>query len=313
MEVSQEELLNPFRNNYSFLLIGAPKEGKTQSVDTFHDWLVESKAISQSVYMYDFDNGAESLIRKAREKGWIRQLRVFRYSRKGGEKIIGTAEPTRSIDEFNDFLKEFNTLYDLVDHRTNKWKDPTTAPGLVVIDSISAIRRIITDFILKMRGKEITGEKGSGVTFTEQDLFKLKMMAVIDAAQGLPCHSIFTAHVEIRQEMSRSGAIGADPTPTGNSYVVPIIFGDLRWNLTSLFDGVLYTKPNWQWQTKPDARIKGAGVRTTENLPIVIPQDFRLILKAVNLKPLPADTKSGINGQAIPVAIEKPLGDTSIV
>lgn len=299
---------------FNTLLIGAPKEGKTTSIDTLHDFLVKTKSPSTKVFMYDLDDGAVSLLRRAHQKKWVQDLEIFRYYRKQGNKLNTVAEPVRSQDQWNEFSKEFNQLYDMVDPRTGKWKDPANSPGVVVVDSISAIKDVITDFILNIRNKELTGTDGGGVTYTEQALFKEKFKAVINGLKGLPCHTVMTAHVELRQEMNKSGSNKIDSTSTGNSFIVPIIFGDMRWNLTSYFDAVLFTKPNWKWQTKPDGKIKGCGVRTTEGLEAIIDQNFELIFNPMKSKPLPPGATIPPNVE-VPTNIQGPApgNDTSVV
>lgn len=287
-EVPFEDLLAPVRK-YSIVIIGNAKEGKTQSFWTFYQWLCETNAESKEIQVYDFDDGAEALIRKFREGGVLakKHLRVFRYARPGGDKIDIGPTRQRSQAEFLTFMREFNQLYELVDPRTGKWKDPANSPGLVLIDGITILRDIVYDYVLSVRGKDLGGGQGSGITFTEQVMFKEKVLGIINAARGLPCHCAFTCHVEMRQEMAKGGGPDADPTPTGETYRVPIIFGDLRSSLTSLFDVALYTTmPNFKWKTTGDGHMKGVGVRVNEKLPVIMDQDFRLVFGTSKIKPV---------------------------
>lgn len=258
---------------YSIVIFGPAKFGKTESFKTMYYWMRDTHQPYKRIYLYDFDNGGyESLNRVAATENWVDDLDIFQYKIKGGDRISESVTPGRAMDKMNEFMKEFNSLYDHVDQNTGDWKEDfkAEAPGIVIIDSFTAIIQVVTDYVLLMRGKDMFDQ-----TWNEQNAYKAKLLEIIDSAKDLPCHCAFIAHEEPRLRTASAGNPDIDAVAVGGAETVPVVNGALRWTLTQNFDVAFQAIAGYKWQTASTGTVKGLGCRTATVLKPQIPQDFR--------------------------------------
>lgn len=285
---------------YSILNIGVPFSGKTRSLSTLYQYMVEKKQQCTNIYLFDLDGNSQSLEAQATKENWRGKLYVYRYtSRRGGKKIATSVAPARSTEEFTNFLEDFNQLYDHIDPRTGFWREDflAKAPGAICIDSGTALEDFIYDFVLKMRGREfgegdlITSGRDAGrttkdVTGSDWASIKDKEIEVIEACKGLPCHFVYNCHELLIQEVVPGPQVRVEgaaiaPIPTGTVLSTPALTGNLRETIAKYFTCVLYSRRegnNATWQVTPGQRIKMAGSRLRDDLTGSVPQDYRKVL-----------------------------------
>lgn len=294
--ISQEYLLTPWM---SILNIGVPYSGKTRSLVTMHEYMIMKKQLFANLRIYDLDGNSDPVVRLARDGGWLKELQVYKYStRRGGKKIKKEVAPARSVEEFDNFMDEFNEMYDMVDPRTGFWREGAiNPPGCVVIDSGTALEDLIYDFVLTKRGREfgegemITQGKNAGrttkdVTGSDWSSIKDKEVEVIESAKGLPCHFIYICHETTVQEVVPGPQVRVEgaaiaPIPTGAILSQPALTGNLRDTMPKYFSAVLFSSREGdqaKWQVRPGGRIKMAGTRLRDDLPQFVPQDYKGIL-----------------------------------
>lgn len=281
-------------------------------------WHKRGKSGPRQLHHFDLDGtGASTLIhlfqargtaqddplvaKYKRFNGSIEDLKIYRYKVPGGRKISATDSPEHP-NTFVPFIDEFNKFYDQLDPRTGFWREPEQSPAIIAIDSGTALEDIICDFICKTRRREINGsgtdDNSRQARFADWGAMKDKEEEVIEAARSLPAHFVYCVHDELRQEI-----IAGKPAEKGNSpetaipaigtnmlYNMPSLIGGLRETMPKRFDIVLYTKTIvqnskcvYKWITRPvshptDGNIRGAGIRSAENLPQEVIQDFAEIL-----------------------------------
>lgn len=296
MLLTPDQLLGPLPQ--SIALIGPPKTGKTESIASMLKVFDATHQPNRIIEHFDLDeDGSISLIRKVRELDRLPQLRVHRFRRQMGEKVKVDETPNRFGDEAKDFINEFNGLYDLVNGTTGEWKVPETAPGVVCIDSMTSLQDLLWNFILSERQREIgagprtQGGTGPGpVTFDEWSLLRSKIVEVVKAAKGLPCHSIFCFHLDYRteeagrqQKITQGGQVVLEPTYVAGSYHhVPMIVGQLAFSILKEFSVCLestFQLGKYEWKVVPDERSRAIGSRAKPAFKAgQVAQDFSLVL-----------------------------------
>ncbi len=282
--------------NLSIAIVGPPKTGKTESLATFWSVFEKTKQPNNKIVVFDLDeDGSVPVIRRGldhqmKDKDWSIEdhLAVHRFKRKAGEKLSTETSPNRWQDECADFMTEFNKYYDLVNSVTGDWKAPEHAPGLVAVDSMTALQDLFWNFILSKRNKEIGVGRGDGsskgpVTFDEWNLLRGKLVETIRAAKGLPCHSVFVFHQDLRQEEVK-GALGKPDSDilTGAYFYVQMIVSQLAMSVLKEFSVVLTTMVQggkYKWQVIPDDRHPSLGSRAVAGFKDrLIDQDFSLVV-----------------------------------
>jgi len=315
MLVKPEELLNPY---YHFMVVGPYKSGKTQSLASLYWWyrnrvrsgikLPDGSPTEVPTQLWHFDldrDGSVPLVRIAQygtangvtpsiPGGWLSDLRVYKYRVKGDFGKIGeTDAPKRTTAIFDQFITDFNSLYDLLDPRTGYWRDPKSAPGIIVIDGATRLEEIITDFIAATRNRELNSADASErARFADWGAIKDKEVEIVESAINLPAHFVYCVHDELREKqvqaaplITQDGKEIPKTIGTGDIFVMPALTGQLRDTMGAKFTAVLWSRnegSSYYWMIQPQqegaAKIRGAGTRTKDGLGGRIPQDFRLIL-----------------------------------
>jgi len=281
----------------SILLCGPPKCGKTASIATLHKVLRKRK-LPTKIAFFDMDeDGAEPLLRLARSgyesvadalasrnriDPWQSDIELHRFNLQG-LRMRDAAQPKRTEEPAHAFINELNEYFDRLDSRTGTFKDKSI--GAIVVDSITGLTDIFEDFVFSFRGREIGEEGQRAISFNDWRLLAEKVMEAYKSCKSLPCYSVFTTHVETRQEVIRgpSNQGTNQDMPTHQLYDVPLVTGQLRERIAKDFGVVLYTLNNWKWRTRPGGsdgagRIRSAGSRGVNSLPTEIDQDFALVL-----------------------------------
>lgn len=273
----------------NILVVGPPKNGKTQSCATLHKLRKRPYVQGTKLYIFDFDEGCQPIIRVARREGWADELRVFRFPRVGGDKIKSDEKVNRTKEPFLDFLTQINRLYDNVEN--GKWKDSfvNEAPYAIVIDSLTAIQDDILGFTLTLRNKELGGERVDGRQ--EYGMQMGKIVETVRSTRALPCFSIWLAHEQskmgtVKMPSAPKGGDPIDPVMTGVISKLPLTTGQLANQIGGEFGAVLFTSVRtlssttaaYEWQTRPEGEVRMAGSRLKEGLPLYIPQDFDLVV-----------------------------------
>ena len=182
----------------TFLIFGPPKTGKTQSLASLF-----KLQLGGPVWYFDFDGG-DSIVPFVREavKLGAQEGDIIRFSYipVGGTKqtIHQFSDHTISRDIYHQFIKDFNTLDDLIDVQTGAWKANSQAPAVVVIDSFTSFQDVLLDFVLTQVGHEL-GAKGTDAR-SDWGLQMGKIRKTVKALQALPCLSIVLAHEKVEMQ-----------------------------------------------------------------------------------------------------------------
>lgn len=294
--LTEAQMLEPWRTGFAIALIGPPFSGKTESLWTMWKVFDKNKQPNDTIEVFDLDGNAIVLARKAQETGNLHRLKIHRVRRKAGQKVntrdddgVSGMTPIRSSDEWFEFINEFNSLYDQVNSVTGEWKNPEHAPGLIVVDSMSALQDMAFSAILNKRNKEV-GVANRRVEFDEWNLLRGKLTEVIKAAKGLPCYSAFPFHLDYRQEEAgkevradKDGRTQLVPIYVDGSYHhVPMIVGQLAFSILKEFGcslETIYRNGKYQWKVVPDDRSTSLGSRLHDKFKDqYLDQDFGLIL-----------------------------------
>lgn len=283
--VPQDQLQGPTWS--SIANIGRPKTGKTQSLRTMHDYLIRKK-LPRRIEFFDWDeDGADTIIRIAKQERWNLDptdpkcdLAVYRYNLRG-TRLTNQDVRNRSKIPIEQFIQEFNGLYDDLDPKTGYWKEGKER-GCVVLDSITALNERYFDFVLQMNHKEVGGtlESGANISFNEWTKVKEKMVEAIRGAKGLPCFSVCNFHEAFEQE-EIPGPKPGDAKTTGRNIWTPAITGDLRITIQKEFSVVIHSRAvddRYFWITRPTEEIRSVGSRNRDLLPETVLQDFANIL-----------------------------------
>jgi len=285
----------------SFLIVGPYKTGKTQSCATLHKLKSRPWVQGKKLYIYDFDEGCQPIIREARKDNWVDELTIFRFPRVGGEKInpaqdMSGATVLRTKEPFMDFLMSINGLYDHVDSSGAKWKDDfvNEAPYAIVVDSLTAIQDDILGFTLSLRNKQlgVPGPKGFEPDGRQEYGMQMgKIVETVRAIRALPCFFVLLAHEQtrmgtVKMPTAPKGADPIAPMTTGVIAKLPVVTGQLANTIGGEFGAVLFTgsepvtstKSRYFWITRPDGEIRGAGTRLKEGLDLKIDQNFDLVV-----------------------------------
>ncbi len=289
MQFTVEQIDNLLYTN--FLIVGPPKTGKTQSCVTLRKLKSRPWVQGKKLYIYDWDEGCQPIIRVAKREGWVDELKVFRYPRVGGEKIYSEAGVLRTKEPFTDFLTDINRLYDHVAPGGAKWMDDfvNEAPYAIVVDSLTAIQQDILNFTLALRHKELGDDRVHGGA--EYGFQMGKIVETIRSIRALPAFSVWLAHEQskmgtVKMPVAPKGAPPIAPRETGVIAKLPVVTGTLADTIGGEFGAVLFTTvepvtstlSNFMWITRPDGDIRSAGSRLKEGLPLKIAQDFNLVV-----------------------------------
>lgn len=294
-------------------IVGTQKTGKTYSLWTMMKHLDHSPQENKVLDLFDLDgDGAEALLTALEKNGkmaWARRpeeggrLRVWRYNTRGRTMKEGPA-PTREMDPFLDFIKDLNSLINMLGP-DKKWRNPATAPGCVCIDPCTSYTEMCWDYILQKRGKELGGSREQGaitedgkalkyVEPTDWTALQEKTIDMIKSVKSLPCHRIVTFHEELIQEIV-SGTVSMDknipaiqPVKTGTIVNLPLLSGKLQSSVGKNFSIIVYTRympaqsrsDCYKWLTVPSdqERVKTAGARNRIDLPQYMLQDYCKLL-----------------------------------
>ena len=301
MLIPTEQLLKKPTSG-SILLIGPSGTGKSFSICGLHRYLRLNNLCTKMV-LFDFDgDGSDTILSMARAgrelhsdqpgatKPWVEDLSVYRYTKSrislgAGDK----AGPNRDKGMAEEFIKDFNALEDRLlpgQRGQRQWK-PGMELGAIVGDSLTGLCDMYEDFMWVIRNKEIGGIKlnvlnrdgvpADAIDWSDWRLLGEKTMDVYMTAKQLPCFSVFTAHVDLREEEVHK----ANPTGTGKFYKVPLLTKSLAMRIAKDFGVVLYTTEDFKWETRATTsnRILGAKTRFRDNLPEKCDQDFSKILE----------------------------------
>jgi len=74
--------------------------------------------------------------------------------------MLEQTRPARSIDPFANFVNDITTVVNR--YKGDKWVDPQTAPGAIVVDSATSYSEMVFDYVLVKRGKELGGSREQG-------------------------------------------------------------------------------------------------------------------------------------------------------
>ena len=290
MEFTAAQIDNLLYTN--FLIIGVYKTGKTRSCATLHKLKSRPWVQGKKLYIYDFDEGCQPIIRVARNEGWVDELKIFRFPRVGGEKLpttdfAATAAAYRTKEPITDFLTAVNSLYDHVTPDGSRWKDDfvNEAPYAIVVDSATPFQDDILGFTLTLRHKNLGEEHVDGRA--EYGLQMGKFVEIIRSMRALPCFSVVLAHEQnvmgkVKMPSAPKGGKPIDPVPTGVVSRLPVVTGILANSIGGEFGAVFFTevvpetsdRVAYKWVTRPYQEIRGAGSRLIDNLPIFVDQDF---------------------------------------
>ncbi len=294
-------------------IVGTQKTGKTYSLYSMMKHLDHSPQVNKTLDLFDLDgDGAEALLTALEKNGkmpWARRpeeggrLRLWRYNTRGRHMKEGPA-PTREMDPFIDFIRDLNTLVNMLDQQ-GEWKDPKLAPGCVVIDPCTSYCEMCWDYILQKRGKELGGSKEQGAITEDGKMMKYveptdwtalqeKTVDMVKSLKSLPCHRIVTFHEELIQEIvsgtisMEKGVPAIQPMKTGNIVNLPLLSGKLQSSIGKNFSIILYTRyqpsqtrsESYKWLTVPSEheRVKTVGARNKTDLPQWMVQDFCKLL-----------------------------------
>jgi len=261
--------------SYAYILIyGPPKSGKTESLITLLKLEIklakEGDRPVRPMWLFDFDRGASSLIRRCKEEGILEHLVVFRYDNPLLSKMQVGLHTKKTSATWQEFSKDFNALHDGVDAKNNCWKEGFDGPSSVAFDSFSSYQDILLDFVLTFEDSHDLGAKGTN-SMRDYGRQQKKLVETVKSAQSLPCHSVFVAH-EVLDKNEITGEIRIDPYVTGK----------LASRIGKEFDVVIYSKSDggkFTWQMAPGGNVKTAGSRLKKDLTKVLDkQDYSLVI-----------------------------------
>lgn len=256
------------------LLFGPPKTGKTRSLVTLLKFL-RKKGYKGPLWVFDIDDGVESLVNVALKEGFKGDdIVIYSYRPKGGDKIgPGMSRPRgQGRDIYMEWIKDFNSLWDNVDPTTGNWKAGFNGPCAIAFDSASGWQDVILDFILCSVGHEL----GAPGTDARSDFGRAmqKTVECIQSCRGLPCVSVWTAH-ESLDKNEVTGEIRVDPAFTGKlAAAIAKEFGVVLYSTTKQVG----QETKYIWLTKPAGFVKTAGTRHHEGLAREVEQDYALVL-----------------------------------
>lgn len=249
----------------SIFIMGPPLTGKTRSLITLARWLQKQPHTKdRPIWYMDLSNASQSFLSLAVKEGFF-NIEVFTYPRQQGDKIDPGAKTAHNSEPFMGLLKDINSLYDM------KPTDPKF-PSCIILDDLTNLSEIVMEFVVAMSGSAggVLGESQA-----HYGLYASKMTEIRKSLDGLPLITVFLGHDNIiKDDLS------------GGTMIVPYLKGRVlppTW--CKDFTVVLYTcvemkdgRPSYQWQTRPDARLRSAGTRFKEDLPARVEQDFKLVL-----------------------------------
>lgn len=274
-ETIDEIILKPRRG--TVLNFGPPKTGKTESLATL------IKLGLTPMWYFDFDGGdsIKPLLRKTKdlcmrdrllnEQHSTDDIIRFSYFPKGGDRVGQTQHRPKEQgrDIYLDFLKDFNSVFDLIGQDGEYKKDPIVRPPRsLVIDSTTSLMEDILDFILCMAGHNLSDPK----TDARDDFGKQmgKIQEIVKSAKSMPLIAVFICHEKLVQNEL-----------TGEVRIDPMITGQLSAYFAKDFGTVVYSQSKggkYTWLTKPQGHVKCVGQREHEGLSLEIEQDYSLVL-----------------------------------
>jgi len=211
---------------------------------------------------------------------WLNDIELHRFNT-AGLRMKDTVTPNRRDKLAHDYITELNEYFDRLDNRTGTFREK--AIGAIINDSITGLTDIFEDFVFSTRQREIGEEGPKAISFNDWRLLAEKVMEAYKSCKSLPCYSVFTAHVETRQQIipgvpAQGGRAGIEPIATHKVYDVPLVTGQLRDRIAKDFGVVLYTTPDYKWRTRPSEQLRSAGSRGRYELPPEVGQDFAEVL-----------------------------------
>lgn len=270
------------QRQYSILLYGPPFSGKTRSL--FSLWkLLPKLGYPPRVDFYDLDRNADSFLRAMTVAGApADSVRVFRYGQ-GGDRVDPGAGTPLSRGEFDNFLRDYNSLWDYIDPATGKWnlakceKAGWQPPGAVVVDSASSLLAMILEFVCALEGKQLNAPGTDGRAFYGKQMGKI--VEIISSLKKLPIVFVMTAHETLEKD-ENTQALRCDPSFTGK----------LAAGIAKHFTVCLYstTQPGkgpdgsqrYVWLTQPKGYVVTSGTRFRDagELGLYVDQDFEHVL-----------------------------------
>lgn len=219
--------------SHSLLLFGPPGTQKTRF----------ALECPKPVWLYDFDFGALSVAREAKEG----EIKIFRFAATStGNRITEKQHRPKSSLAILEFIKHFNSIFDM---------KPEDRPRTVMIDSLTPFSDRCMEFALAMN-------KRDEPVFQDWGQAMSKIRETVEAGCSLPCNFILTAH----EQTDRDEILGKVTT-------LPLTIGKLALEIGRFFDEVFYTStemvkkgqvevPTPFFLTMPDGLVKVAKSRT---------------------------------------------------
>lgn len=270
----------------SVLIVSPSKRGKSISICSLHR-VLRLLGMSTKMHWFDFDeDGADVVIRMAKEgrerykdpvgtvPSWLDDLSIYRYHKAGrqignvGMGPLKEPAPNRSKKPIEDFISDFNQMDARLDPRTGAWK-PGQEIGAIVLDSLTTLMHMYTDFVWLSRGKEIGGQLAQAVTWQDWDLVGQNIRDVYRTAKTFPCFVVATAHEDIRQELIKGSAKAPGPGQPaqaaaqvqGATWAVPMLTYGLSLSVAGDFGCCIHIDENRKWIGQPSDKIRSAGSR----------------------------------------------------
>lgn len=262
---------------------GPSKTGKTRSLITLIRYL-KSVGLPYNGRVFDCDYGIDPLVNLLYKEPDMKpdDVIIYRYGPAGGDRV---GEDTRRPREqgkkmFQDFLRDFNSLYDMYDSAHDCWRpNAENPPAWIAIDTLTSLQDWIFDFIVQMRGGKEPGTPGGPDGRQVYGTQMEKVVEIIKSSLALPLYAVWNMHEKkiyretLNADGSKSEVLDSiEPLVTGKS---------LPGQLPKDFSVVLYSQASgdkYWWKTKGDGLIKTAGTRFHEGLPLQIAQDYKLVL-----------------------------------
>lgn len=230
----------------SIFILGPPRTHKTRFF----------ASVPKPAWIFDVGNGALSLATDAKPG----EINILRFGNTVASKIGTTHNRTPNAKPLEDFITEFNKLFDL---------PPDKLPKTVGIDDLSELANMVMEYVLAKTGK-VQPE------FQHWGMAQEKIREIIRAGLDLPCHFILIAHDTTDKDEL-----------TGIVSIQPMVYGKLAGEIGRFFDDVFYARPGKdkdgspipQFLAVPDGMVKTAGSRWNHKLmqQKVVPANWQAI------------------------------------
>lgn len=199
--------------------------------------------VPKPLVVFDIGNGALSLATDAKPG----EITIYRFNNPTASKIGTTQNRTPQAKPLEDFITEFNKLFDLPKEKM---------PASVAIDELSELGNMVMEYVLQKTAK-VQPE------FQHWGMAQEKIREIIRAGLDLPCHFILIAHDKTDKDEI-----------TGQVSIQAAIYGQLAGEIPRFFDDVFYADPGKdkdgspipQFLCVPKDMVKVAGSRFNPQL-----------------------------------------------